>query len=204
MQTDSIRRAVYLALALVSGVGLVMNFVSSMTSDVPASRPERIVRFFTYFTIESNILVLLAAVVLAAGAERGVRFVLLHLDALLGITVTGIIFATILAPDGAEVGTASVLLHYISPPLAVLAWLFLGPWGATSRSLIGPALVWPLGYFVWVLIWGAITDWYPYAFIDVGEHGYGGVLLNAVLVLVLGIVLLLAFLAVNRRHRVRV
>ena len=44
----------------------------------------------------------------------------------------------------------------------------------------------------------------PYEFIDVGEHGYGGVLLNAVLVLILGIVLLLAFIAVNRRHRVRV
>ena len=204
MQTDPIRRAVYLVLALVSGTGLVMNFVNSMTSDVAASRPERIVRFFTYFTIESNILVLLAAVVLAAGAEQGVRFVLLHLDALLGITVTGIIFATILAPDGADVGTASVLLHYISPPLAVLAWLFLGPRGARSRSLIVPALVWPIGYLVWVLIWGAITDWYPYDFVDVGEHGYGGVLLNTVLVLVLGIVLLLAFLAVNRRHRVRV
>ena len=182
MQTDSIRRAVYLVLALVSGTGLVMNFVNSMTSDVAASRPERIVRFFTYFTIESNILVLLAAAVLAAGAEQGVRFVLLHLDALLGITVTGIIFATILAPDVGAVG----------------------PWGARSRSLLGPALVWPIGYLVWVLIWGAITGWYPYEFIDVGEHGYGGVLLNAVLVLVLGIVLLLAFLAVNRRHRVRV
>ena len=168
MQTDSIRRAVYLVLALVSGTGLVMNFVNSMTSDVATSRPERIVRFFTYFTIESNILVLLAAVVLAAGAEqrRALRAAASRRAA--GITVTGIIFATILAPDGAEVGTASVLLHYISPPLAVLAWLFLGPWGARSRSLIGPALVWPLGYLVWVLIWGAITDWYPYEFIDVG------------------------------------
>ena len=132
------------------------------------------------------------------------RFVLLHLDALLGITVTGIVFATILAPDGADVGTSSVLLHYISPPLAVLAWLLLGPWAARSRSLIGPALVWPLGYLVWVLIWGAITDWYPYEFVDVGEHGYGGVLVNALLVLILGIVLLLVFIAVNRRHRVRV
>jgi hypothetical protein len=35
-------------------------------------------------------------------------------------------------------------------------------------------------------------------------HGYGRVLLNALLVLILGIALCLAFLAVNRRHRVRV
>ena len=31
------------------------------------------------------------------------------------------------------------------------------------------------------------------------EHGYGRVLVNALLVLILGIVLLLAFIAVNRR-----
>jgi hypothetical protein len=204
MQTDPRRRAVFLVLALVSGVGLLMSFVNSMTADVATSHAERIVRFFTYFTIESNILVLLAAATLAAGAAQGVRFVLLHLDALLGITVTGIIFATILAPDGADVGTASVLLHYVAPPLAVLSWLLLGPWAARSRALIPPALLWPLAYLVWVLIWGAITDWYPYGFIDVGEHGYGGVLLNALLVLILGILLCLVFTAVNRRHRVRV
>jgi hypothetical protein len=97
-----------------------------------------------------------------------------------------------------------VLLHYVSPPLAVVAWLLLGPWGARVRSIIAPALVWPLCYLIWVLIWGAITDWYPYEFIDVEVHGYGRVLLNALLVLILGIVLCLAFLAVNRRHRVRV
>jgi hypothetical protein len=204
MQTASIRRAVYLVLALVCGVGLVMNFVNSMTADVPASHGTRIVRFFTYFTIESNILVFVAAATLAAGAARGARFVLTHLDALRGITVTGIVFATILAPDGADVGTASVLLHYISPPLAVLAWLLLGPWQARSRSLIPPALAWPLAYLVWVLVWGAITDWYPYEFLDAGEHGLGGVLLNAFLVLVLGTVLCLVFIAVNRRRGVRV
>jgi hypothetical protein len=204
METHPIRRTVYLMLAFVSGTGLVMSFVNSMTSDVATSHPERIVRFFTYFTIESNILVLLAAAVLAAGAQSGVHFVLLHLDALLGITVTGIVFATILAPDGADVGTASVLLHYIAPPLAVLSWLLLGPWPARSRALIRPALLWPLGYLAWVLIWGAITDWYPYEFIDVAVHGYGRVLLNALLVLILGILLLLAFIAVNRRHRVPV
>jgi hypothetical protein len=204
MQTDSIRRAVYLVLALVSATGLVINFVAVLNGDGPPSLGERLVRYFSYFTIESNILVFVSAALIAAGAAHGVRFVLVHLDALLGITVTGIIFATILAPDGADVGTASVLLHYVSPPLAVLAWLLLGPWGARSRSLIPPALVWPIAYLAWVIVWGAITDWYPYKFIDVGEHGYGGMLLNALLVLVLGILLCLVFTAVNRRHRVRV
>ncbi len=204
MGTASTQRAVYLVLALVCGVGLVMNFVNSMTADVPTSHGTRIVRFFTYFTIESNILVLVAAATLAAGAAHGARFVLGHLDALLGITVTGIVFATILAPDGADVGTASVLLHYVSPPLALLAWLLLGPWGARSRALILPALAWPLGWLVWVLVFGAITDWYPYNFIDVGDHGLGRVLLNALFVLILGIVLCLVFIAVNRRRRARV
>jgi hypothetical protein len=204
MRTASTRRAVYLVLALVCGTGLVMNFMSSVTADEPRSLGTRLIRFFSYFTIESNILVFVTAALVAAGAAHGGRFVLLHLDALLGITVTGIVFATILAPDGADVGTASVLLHYVAPPLALLAWLLLGPWGARSRALIPPALVWPLGYLAWVLVFGAITEWYPYNFIDVGDHGLGRVLVNALLVLVLGIVLSLVVITVNGWRRARV
>ena len=145
METDPIRRAVYLVLALVSGVGLVMNFVNSMTSDVATSHPERIVRFFTYFTIESNILVFLAAATLAAGAAHGVRFVLLHLDALLGITVTGIMFASILAPDGADVGTLRACCCTTSRRRSSCSrGSAVGPWAARCAQTIVPAFVWPV------------------------------------------------------------
>ena len=37
----------------------------------------------------------------------------------------------------------------------------------------------PLTFFAYSLIRGAIVDWYPYPFIDVGLHGYGKVSVKA-------------------------
>ena len=37
----------------------------------------------------------------------------------------------------------------------------------------------PVVWLVYTLVRGAFVDWYPYPFIDVDEHGYGVVLLNA-------------------------
>jgi len=34
----------------------------------------------------------------------------------------------------------------------------------------------------YVLVYGAVTKWYPYPFVDVSTHGYGRVLVNAVAV----------------------
>jgi hypothetical protein len=119
---------VYGVLALVCATGLCITFVSSVRADAPRSLATRIIRFFSYFTIESNILVCAVALLLAVGVAHGRRFALAHLDALLGITVTGIVFALVLAPDQEHVGFSSVLLHYVAPPLALLAWLVLGPW----------------------------------------------------------------------------
>jgi hypothetical protein len=199
MHAPATRRAVYAVLALVCATGLCINFVSSVTADDPPELGTRIVRFFSYFTIESNILVLVVAVLVAAGAAQGERFALAHLDALLGITVTGIVFATILAPDQDHVGFASVLLHYVAPPLALLAWLLLGPWNARTWRTIALALLWPIAYLAWTLVHGAISDWYPYGFIDAGELGLARMLRNALLVLLVGLVLLVVFVSVDRR-----
>lgn len=200
MTGPSTRRAVYGVLGLVCATGLVMNFISSLTADEPRSLGTRMLRFFSYFTIESNILVLAVAVVLAAGALRGGGFAVLYLDALLGITVTGIVFAAVLAPDDNDIGLASVLLHYVSPPLALLAWFLLGPSHGRTRRIIGLALLWPLAYVSWTLVHGAITDWYPYGFIDADDLGYGPMLRNLVFVMVLALALCAAFIAVDRRR----
>jgi hypothetical protein len=191
---------VYGVLALVCATGLCITFVSSVRADAPRSLATRIIHFFSYFTIESNILVCAVALLLAVGVAHGRRFALAHLDALLGITVTGIVFALVLAPDQEHVGFSSVLLHYVAPPLALLAWLVLGPWSARSWRIIGPALVWPLVYLLWTVVHGAISDWYPYPFIDADELWFGRMLRNAVLVLLGGLVLGVAFIALDRRR----
>ena len=200
MDPATARRSAYAVLALVCATGLALKLVSTITADEPRSLGTRIVRFFSLFTIESNILVLAVAALLAAGAARGAGLALAHLDALIGITVTGIVFAAILAPDQEHVGLSSVLLHYVSPPLALVVWLVLGPWPARSWRIIGPALLWPLAYLLWTVVHGAMSDWYPYGFIDAGELGAGRMLRNALLVLLFGVALCFAVVAVDRRR----
>ncbi len=84
----------------------------------------RIVRFFSYFTIQSNILVALAALTLAWNPRRDGRlWRLLRLDALFGITITGIIYASLIEPITNSKGISRVTdiaVHYVVPVMAVL------------------------------------------------------------------------------------
>jgi len=53
-------------------------------------------------------------------------------------------------------------------------------------------LLYPLGYTVYIIIRGAITDLYPYPFMDAGELGYTVVFFNSLMVL--GVILFFSYL----------
>lgn len=146
----------------------------------------RLVDLASYFTIQSNLLVAVTAVALALRPDRdGTVWRVVRLDALLGITVTGVVYLTVLAPlqdlSGAP-AVADIGLHYVSPALAVLAWFGYGPRHRIDRRTAWLALVWPVLYFAYTLVHGPVAGWYPYPFLDVVVHGYASVLGNAVLV----------------------
>ena len=44
--------------------------------------------------------------------------------------------------------------------------------------MIGTSLITPIVYGFWTMGHGALTNWYPYPFIDVGKIGYHKVLMN--------------------------
>ena len=165
--------------------------------------------FFSFFTIESN---LLAAVVLGVGALRdpgGRGWQLFRGAVTLYMTITGVVYNLLLTDAGVGLTQAWVndVLHLIVP-LAVLAdFLLAPPVPPPSYRQALAFLAFPLAYFAYSLIRGSIVDWYPYPFLDVDAHGYDGVALNAVL-LAIGMAALSCLLAwINRRlvlHRARV
>lgn len=150
-------------------------------------------RFFSYFTILSNIGV--ALVCLTAAVGRGGFFARSDVRGAVAlyIGVTGLIYATILRhlwqPQGAQ-WWADSGLHYASPLLYLAWWLAFAPHGALGWRTLPRWLLFPLGYLVWVLVRGAWFGEYPYPFIDVGQLGLGRAGVNA-----LGV--LLAFLALG-------
>ena len=129
-------------------------------------------------------------------------FRILRLNGLLIVFGGGVVHFFLLRPvldlDGADL-LADRLLHMVVPLLAVAGWLVAGPRGRVSRAALGPFLVLPLVWIGYTLARGAVVDWYPYPFIDVGEHGYAEVAFNSPGVAVLMLALFGLAVVVDRR-----
>ncbi len=150
-----------------------------------ASLPGRFIRVLSFFTIQSNLLIGLVSAQLAADRHRdGTRWRVVRLAALFGITVTGIVYSTVLArihqPNGADETVVNTLVHYIVPVLAVLGWVVFGPRPRIGRPVVLWSLLFPVLWLAYTLVRGAVWDWYPYPFLDVTTHGYARVVLNSV------------------------
>jgi hypothetical protein len=160
----------------------------------------RLIRFFSYFTVESNILVTVMAATLVLQPQRDGRiWRVLRLEALFGIAVTGIVYTTLLRGVVDLHGAAAVtnaLLHYVAPLMAVVGWLVFGPRPRIDENTLVLSLIWPALYVVYTLAHGAVSEWYPYPFIDVAHLGYATALRNGVMlnVLLVGMGALFMFL----------
>lgn len=175
--------------ALVLQFVLVVQGAAILDETDPPGLGTRILRFFSYFTVQSNILVAVVTGQLAANPHRdGAVWRVARLDAVVAIAVTGLVHWFLLRPLLSLTGLsalADTLLHLVVPGLAVLGWLAFGPRPRVRIATIRGALLWPVAWLVSILILGALTGWYPYPFIDVGEHGYPQVLLTSAAVTVL-------------------
>jgi hypothetical protein len=154
-----------------------------------ASLPGRIIRLVSFFTIDSNLLCGIVSAQLAARPDRdGAGWRATRLAALFGITVTGIVYSTVLAaihqPNGAEETTVNVIVHYIVPLMMIAGWLAFGPRPRIGRHTLAWSLLFPVLWLGYTLVRGAIWHWYPYPFLDVASHGYARVVINALLVTV--------------------
>jgi hypothetical protein len=150
----------------------------------------RVVRFLSYFTVQSNILVAVTSAALVLRPNRvGRLWGVLRLDALFGIAVTGIVYSTLLRGVVELHGAAAItnaLLHYVGPLMAVLGWLLFGPRPHINENTLMLSLIWPGLYVGYTFAHGAVSHWYPYPFIDVTTHGYVTVVRNGI-----GLILLL-------------
>jgi hypothetical protein len=179
--------------------------------------------FFSFFTNESN---LFATALLLYGAYRGLRpgawssieakadsaqvyadgaqaYDLLRGAAVIYMVITGAVFVLLLSGSKPSVPWANAVVHYVMPIVIVLDWLIDPPnapieWRRTWRWLIFPVV-----YFSYTLIRGAIVGWYPYPFLNVSGKGYGRVLADGVGILIAMIVVGAATRRAGNRLRAR-
>ncbi len=146
--------------------------------------PARAANEFAFFTIQSNLLVGLATLLLAVRLDRSsTAFAVLRLSGLVAIIATGIgfhaEFAQTLHLKSWE-AIWNALLHTVVPVMTVVGWLLIGPRSIVSRRVAWLSVIFPVCWLAFTLIRGAIVHWYPYPFIDVTQIGYGRALLNCV------------------------
>lgn len=155
------------------------------------------VNFFSFFTIETNILVfitlLVSAIALAAGKVTRI------LDIFRGavtvyILMVGIGFALLLSGLENAVLTAvpwdNIVLHYIIPVAVLVDFIIDRPKHKLVFTKNLPWLLFPIVYVAYSLIRGLIVGWYPYPFLDPETNGYGGIAVTifGLLVLELGLI----------------
>lgn len=164
-----------------------------------------LVKFFSFFTVLSNTLAATALTcVLSTGMSRGHRF-FRHPVVCGGITVSivvvGIAYNVLLRhlwqPEGWQF-VADELLHDIMPLAFLLYWVLYVAKGSLRATHILLWMLYPLGYFAYLLLRGDMIGDYVYPFVDIGTIGYRPALLNALGILAGFVGIALALLLADR------
>jgi hypothetical protein len=189
-----------LIFALVTIVAIISQAVDSINRGI--FRPAN---FFSYFTIDSN---LIAVALLMVGVARWRATNTPALDLLRGagvvyMSVTGVVFTLLLS--GVDVDTqlkwVNTVVHELMPLVILADWLIAPP---ASRLTFRQGVLWllfPLVWIIYTLIRGAASNWYPYPFLNPANGGYGSVTLYCVGILVLMLVVCTAVVWLGNLRR---
>ena len=160
-----------------------------------------LLNLYSYFTIQSNILILVASVLIVVRPRRQSEWWgTLRLAGLVGISVTGIVYATVLAGTAEFVGRAwyyDKIFHYIVPAMAVLGFFLFTPRTRFAKTDF-VFIVWPIFWLGYTLLRAGIGtpnyqlgkgkySYVPYEFLDIQRHGAASVLIASLVVTVLAL-----------------
>ena len=128
------------------------------------------------FTNLSNIIVAIVFTMLARNPDRGGRvWHAVRMDSLVMISITGLIYAIVLAPNAQVEGLdiiVNALKHYIVPVVTVALWSHRRPTSASDvRVVVFTAIVIPITWAAYTLIRGHFIEKYPYDFVNVVTYG---------------------------------
>ena len=166
---------------------------------------ETVIRYFSFFTILTNLLVALCFTFLMLNPKSKPGIFFSRITSLTAITVyilvVGMVYNLILrflwAPKGLQL-IVDELLHTVIPLLCVIFWWIYVRSKALKWKDAYPWLIYPLVYIFIILIRGAASGYYPYPFIDVNTIGYTKVFVNSGILAVCFLGISLLFIAIGR------
>ncbi|MGA9637292.1 Pr6Pr family membrane protein [Flavobacterium sp.] len=170
-----------------------------------ASIPETLIRFFSFYTILSNILVAFSFSFLWFKSNSKLSSFFTNRKILTAITVyitiVGLVYNTILRflwnPIGLQY-LVDELLHTLIPILFIIHWLVY----VDKKQLVyKDVIIWqvfPLVYLTFILIRGSISNYYPYPFLDVNTIGYNKVFINTIVLCLVFIFISVFFVWISK------
>jgi hypothetical protein len=179
--------------AVIAGLGwfglsvqLCFNIHWALVKDL--SIPATLINYFSYFTIETNLLVALMLTIFCAWpqAEQFLIRPSVKSALVVYIIIVGVVYAVLLRnlwhPHGLQL-LADIVLHDAIPFLYPLYWLAFLPKGSLRWSDPAWWLVYPVLYFLYSMLRGAAFGIYLYPFFDVAQLGVARAWGNAIVLL---------------------
>ena len=174
-----------LIIALLGWFALAVQLYLNIISHI-APVPELIIRYFSYCTLDTNIIVALCSTILLVSPTSAPGRFFSRASTKTAITIyiliVGLVYNLILrflwAPQGLQ-KLVDELLHSVIPLLFVFYWILFVPKQSLQWRRIFPWLIYPFFYAVFVLIRGNFSGFFPYPFIDIAKLGLGRALVNA-------------------------
>ena len=201
------KKSILFFLFVLGWFALIAQFYLIIVNRV-APIPETIIRYFSFFTILTNLFVAVCFSVL-----------LLKLSSRLGnffaspktltaitvyITVVGIVYNLILRflwkPTGLQ-WAVDELLHTIIPLLCIVYWIFHVYKSSLKWRDAFLWLIYPFVYIIFILIRGSMSSFYPYPFIDVDQIGLNKVLTNSGLLMLSFLLISFIAIAVGKKRK---
>lgn len=208
--TNRTSRAVFILGAITAlvawfALGLQLYLMIVNTPDNGMTPIQAVARFLLFFTILTNLLVavsLTAFLFKTTGTSGNFLTTPAGMTAIaMYIFVVGVVYNTVLRGLVFLEGPAKLadeLLHVVVPALYTLWWIFLAPKTRLPWKKVFPWLLYPFFYLIYAMVRGGMENFYAYPFINVTRHGYDGVLLNSLGLMVAFIIAGSVFILMTR------
>ncbi len=190
---------------LLGWFALITQFVL-MLLNREADIPETLIRFFSFFTILTNLLVALFFTSKLISGKGFLMNLFKKRGALTALTlfilIVGLVYQFVLRglwqPTGLQF-IVDELLHSIIPLYVLIYWIKY----VTQDQLRIPSvlswLLYPLFYVLFILIRGYFSGFYPYPFFNVTVIGYKQFGINLLIIFSVSMVLMIALVLIGRR-----
>ncbi|UOQ64580.1 Pr6Pr family membrane protein [Hymenobacter volaticus] len=202
-------KTTFAAVGAVLGItGIALQFYLTYTNrQLPAV--EMVIRFFSYFTILTNALVVLYLLAASTGSSTGLTRFASRPEVGTAVTVyilvVGVVYQTVLrglVPLDEWGRVADNIIHGLVPLYMLCYWLWFVSTKPVRLQTLPYWLIYPAAYLAYTLLHGSMANFYPYPFVNVGALGYRQVLVNSLLVLLVILLFSVLLGAVAKwRHR---